>query len=198
MRSVAGREVEADLVDDLFPSRWSGRAMSGERVPDEEFAAMLEAARWAPSSNNEQTWRVLYATQGDPGFETMLGLLTGANPEWAQRASHLALFLAEGRDGAEPGLTQAFDTGAAWMSLALQGTMRGFVVHPMGGFKKDEALAALGVPAGYAAIAIVAIGRPGDASVLPERLRDRESSRSPRRPVADAAARGAFPQRWKR
>lgn len=197
MRTVAGREVEADLVDDLFPSRWSARAMSSERIPDEEFAAMLEAARWAPSSNNEQPWRVLYATPDDAEFETMLGLLTGANPAWAHRASHLALFLVAGRDGAEPSLTQAFDTGAAWMSLALQGSMRGFVVHPMGGFKKDEALAALGVPAGHAAIAMVAIGRPGDASALPERLREREASRSSRRPIAESVAQGTFPQRWK-
>ena len=41
-------------VDELFLDRWSPRAMSGERVSEEELMTLFEAARWAPSSYNNQ------------------------------------------------------------------------------------------------------------------------------------------------
>jgi len=48
-------------VDPIFPQRWSPRAMSGEELGAEELISLFEAARWAPSSNNNQSWRFLCA-----------------------------------------------------------------------------------------------------------------------------------------
>ena len=48
-------------VDLIFIDRWSPRAMSGEEIPHEELMVLFEAARWAPSSYNNQPWRILYA-----------------------------------------------------------------------------------------------------------------------------------------
>ena len=48
-------------VSPVFPDRWSPRAMSGELISDEELMGLFEAARWAPSSRNNQPWRFLYA-----------------------------------------------------------------------------------------------------------------------------------------
>ena len=42
---------------DIFPKRWSPRSMSGAPVSHEDWYRLLEAARWAPSSYNEQPWR---------------------------------------------------------------------------------------------------------------------------------------------
>ena len=41
-------------VHELIEKRWSPRAFSPQPVPPEELRSLFEAARWAPSSNNEQ------------------------------------------------------------------------------------------------------------------------------------------------
>lgn len=46
-------------IQDLILNRWSSRAMSGESLSDEELMPLLEAARWAPSSYNNQPWRFI-------------------------------------------------------------------------------------------------------------------------------------------
>jgi len=40
-------------------NRWSPRAFSEKPVPAEVLRAFSRAARWAPSSNNEQPWAYL-------------------------------------------------------------------------------------------------------------------------------------------
>ena len=41
-------------IEPLLLKRWSPRAMSGEAISDEEMLTLFEAARWAPSTFNEQ------------------------------------------------------------------------------------------------------------------------------------------------
>jgi nitroreductase len=48
-------------IESLFVRRWSPRAMSGEPISDEQMRTLFEAARWAPSTYNEQEWRFLYS-----------------------------------------------------------------------------------------------------------------------------------------
>ncbi len=48
-------------INPLILSRWSGRSMIGEELSDEEIMSLFEAARWAPSSSNNQPWRFIYA-----------------------------------------------------------------------------------------------------------------------------------------
>ncbi|MCA9225009.1 MAG: nitroreductase family protein, partial [Planctomycetales bacterium] len=50
-------------IELLFLKRWSPRAMSGESLTHDELMTLFEAARWAPSTYNEQEWRYLYATR---------------------------------------------------------------------------------------------------------------------------------------
>jgi hypothetical protein len=54
------RNPEYD-VDPVFLNRWSPRAMSGEGIGRKELLSLFEAARWAPSANNNQPWRFVYA-----------------------------------------------------------------------------------------------------------------------------------------
>ncbi|MCH7927287.1 MAG: nitroreductase family protein, partial [Candidatus Dadabacteria bacterium] len=51
------------LVDDIFINRWSPRAMSGDPVSKDELMSLFEAARWAPSSFNNQSWRFLHSVK---------------------------------------------------------------------------------------------------------------------------------------
>jgi len=180
-------------VDKLFLNRWSPRAMSGEGVSEGELMTLLEAARWAPSSYNNQPWRILYARRDTQHWPVFLGLLVEGNRAWAKDAAALLLFVSkETFDfNGQPYPTHSFDTGAAWENLALQATLSGLVTHGMQGFDYERARAELRIPEGFRVEAMAAVGRPGDPSKLPERTREREKP-SDRKPLSEITCEGPF------
>ena len=125
-------------------SRHSPRAMSGEPVRDAELDSLCEAARWAPSSGNLQPWRLLVTVRDTPGFDALFATLAAGNQVWCQRAGVLLAWVSPSHDAkGRPLHSAAFDTGAAWMSLALQGQELGLVIHAMAGFDAAQARAAM-------------------------------------------------------
>src|SRR2546428_644101 len=127
-------------IDLLFIRRWSPRAMSGEPLSEQELMRLFEAARWAPSTYNEQEWRFLYARRNTPHWPVFMDLLMEANRVWCTRAAVLAVVLARktfARNG-KPNPVHVFDTGSAWQNLALQATAMGLVAHGMAGFDFDK------------------------------------------------------------
>jgi hypothetical protein len=90
-----------------------------------------------------------------------------------------------------PCRTHSYDSGAAWMSLALQGSMMGLVVHGMQGFDYERTRAALEIPDEFQVEAMAAIGRPGRIEDLPEALQARETPND-RRPLAQSICEGPF------
>ncbi|MGD8240274.1 MAG: nitroreductase family protein [Armatimonadota bacterium] len=181
-------------IEDLILQRWSPRAMSGDSLPPAQLMRLFEAARWAPSSGNQQPWRFVYATRDSAGWSDFLGLLDDGNREWAHRAA--ALIIVVSRTTSEPGGrelgTHAFDTGAAWENLALQGVAQGLVIHGMAGFDYGRAREVAGVPDGFDVQAMVAVGLPGDPDDLSERRRNRERPSS-RRPLHEIVFEERFP-----
>jgi nitroreductase len=180
-------------IDSLFLDRWSPRAMSGEEITQEELLTLLEAARWAPSSFNNQPWRILYARRQTPPWPLFFDLLVEVNKSWVQRAAALLLFISKETfdHNGEPSITHSFDAGAAWENLALQGTLRGLVVHGMQGFDYERAKTVLKIPDGFRIEAMVAIGRPGKKEDLSEKLQQRESPND-RRKLAETICEGPF------
>jgi nitroreductase len=181
-------------IEPIFLHRWSPRAMSGEPVSRDELNTLFEAARWAPSSYNEQPWRFLYARRDDAHWPVFLDLLVPANRQWAHQAGALLLIVARktfSRND-KPNPVHSFDAGAAWANLANQGARMGLVVHGMAGFDWDKARTVLNVPEAFAVQAMVAVGRPGDPDLLPAQLRQAEVP-TDRRPVAEFAFHGGFP-----
>ena len=181
-------------IEELLLGRWSPRAMSGEPIADAELARLFEAARWAPSSGNSQPWRYVYGRRGTPAFDVLFGLLTEGNRRWAGQGALLAVVLAVDVDPRNGKVlrTNAYDAGAAWENLALQGCAMGLVVHGMQGFDYDRARSELQVPDGVSVLAMFAIGRPGASAALPEDLQKREVP-SQRNPVATFAFEGIYP-----
>lgn len=180
-------------VEELFLDRWSPRAMSGEAVSEAELMSLFEAARWAPSSFNNQPWRILYARRDTEHWEKFLGLLVEANRSWAKDAAALLLFVSKETfdHNEEKYPTHSFDTGAAWENLALQATLNGLVTHGMQGFDYERARAELNIPENFRVEAMAAVGRPGDPSTLPERVRAREKP-SDRKPLSEITCEGPF------
>jgi nitroreductase len=180
-------------IDDIFLNRWSPRAMTGEPISEEELMVLFEAARWAPSSYNNQPWRFLYARRDSVHWQTFFGLLVEFNQSWAKNASALVLFISATHFefNGEPSVTHTFDTGAAWENLALQGSLRGLVVHGMQGFDFERARITLNIPAEFAVEAMAAVGRPADPETLPEKLREKETP-SDRRKLDQTICEGPF------
>lgn len=180
-------------VHPLFVERWSPRAMSGEKLPEETLMKLFEAARWAPSSYNGQPWRFLYATRGSQHWDRFFGLLGDFNRKWAENASALVVVVSRKtfESNGKSARTHAFDTGAAWENLALQGSLMEIVVHGMQGFDYEGARRELAVPEAYEVQAMIAIGVPGALESLPPDLREREKP-SDRKPLNDIVMKGRF------
>ena len=180
-------------VEALFIERWSPRAMSGEALSEGEILTLFEAARWAPSTYNEQEWRFLYARRDTPQWPLLFDLLIEFNQSWCKNAGMLCVVLAHKvfeRNG-KLNPVHLYDAGAAWENLALQGTAMGLVVHGMAGFDNDKARTSLKVPDDYAVAAMFAAGKPASIDVLPEGVREKEMP-SDRKPVTEIICEGTF------
>jgi nitroreductase len=186
---VMERTADYEIAQ-MFLNRWSPRAMNGDPLSEVDLMRLFEAARWAPSSSNGQPWRFVYARAGTAHFPTFLDLLMEGNKPWCARAGALVVMLSKTHfDNGRPSPTHSFDAGAAWMSLALQGSLMGLVVHGMAGFDYARAASALAVPEGLVVEAMIAIGYPGKVEDLPEKFRTREV-KSGRRAVRESVFEG--------
>jgi nitroreductase len=181
------------IIEPLFLQRWSPRAMSGEPLREGELMSLFEAARWAPSTYNEQEWRFLYARRETAQWPTFFDLLVEGNQAWCDRAAMLGVVLSHKvftRNG-KPNPVHTFDAGLAYENLALQGAAMGLVVHGMQGFDFERARRDLNVPDDYSVDAMFAVGRPGDPANLPDKMRDMEKP-SGRKPVEEFICEGKF------
>jgi nitroreductase len=181
-------------IEELFLRRWSPRAMTGEPIPESELMTLFEAARWAPSTYNEQEWRFLYAGRESKHWPTFLGLLMEANQAWCKHAAVLIVGLScrtFSRNG-KPNPVHTLDCGLACENLLLQGATMNLVCHGMAGFDRGKAKTALSVPEDYDAEVMIAIGRPGDPNTLPEGYQDMDRQPSDRKPLKEIVAEGPF------
>jgi nitroreductase len=179
-------------VNDIFINRWSPRAMSGEEIGEIELFSLFEAARWAPSSNNNQPWRFIYTRRNTPHWNNIYQLLNESNQIWANKAAVLIVVISKKTfDSDKPARTHSYDTGAAWGIFALQGSLNGLVVHGMQGFDYDKAKEVLHVPDDYQVEAMIAVGRKGKKEDLPPYLQERELP-SARKSIAEIAMEGEF------
>jgi nitroreductase len=175
-------------IHDLFARRWSSRAFDERSVDADLLRSLFEAARWAPSSNNEQPWRFIVASkEHQADWNRLFDCLAEGNRRWAFRAPVLVLSIASmnWEDDGKPNRHAFHDTGLATENFVLQAAAHGLVAHQMAGFDVEKARVDLKIPPGYEPVAMIAIGYPGDSAVLPDRLRERELQPRTRRPIAD-------------
>ncbi len=192
---IKGSEIrKADhSIDHLFIDRWSPRAMSGDSIPESDLRVLFEAARWAPSSYNNQPWRIMYAHRDSEHWELFFDLLVATNKVWARNAAALLLMVSKTTfdHNGKPSVTHSFDCGAAWASLAFQGSLKGYVVHGMQGFDYERARISLNIPDDYRVEAMAAVGIPGSKEALPEELQNRESPND-RKKLVETVCEGPF------
>jgi nitroreductase len=191
MHKPASTEIS---IHDLIRQRWSPRAFSEKSVPHEVLRSLFEAARWAPSSNNEQPWVYLVATREDAeNFAKMVGVLVEFNADWAKQVPVLTLSVAHltMRDG-KPNRVALHDVGSASAQLTLEAVSRGLFVHQMAGFHMEKARETFGIPPDWEPVAAMAIGYPGNPDSLPQKLRERELAPRTRKPLKEFVMTGTW------
>lgn len=182
-------------IHDLLARRWSPRAFADRPVEAALLRALFEAARWAPSSYNEQPWRFLVATRDDEaGFARMLDCLVPFNRSWAGAAPVLVLGLVATRfaGSGESNAHAGHDLGQAAMSLTVEATARGLVVHQMAGIEGAKIRAAYALPDEVEPLTAIALGWPGDPATLAEGLREKETAPRSRRAQAEFVFSGEW------
>ena len=177
-------------IHDLLSNRWSPRAYDVNRqVPRAALAALLEAARWAPSCNGDQPYRYLvFEKSRDPeGWQKAFDCLSENNRKWVKNVPVLMLSCAGSifAHNGKPNRYGPHDVGASSMAMALQGTALGLAVHQMGGFDAGKARDAFAVPAEYTPMAMIAVGYQAAPDVLDEETKAKELRPRSRKPLAD-------------
>jgi nitroreductase len=169
-------EFESPILD-VIRMRRSRRAYAPVPVEGEKINSLFEAARWAPSSVNEQPWIYLYATKDQQElWDKIFHALYEGNKIWAKNAPLLIASLARKNfiRNDHPNASARYDLGAANAFLSLQAAHLGLNVHQLAGFDASRLKENLNIPDTYEPVVIMAIGYPGDVQTLPDHLKVRE------------------------
>jgi nitroreductase len=191
------KAVTSAPIDDLLAKRWSPRAFDASRpVSREQLAALLEAARWAPSCNGDEPWRYLVwdRSRDTEGWQKAFDCLSENNRKWCRNVPVLMLSCAGsvfGHSG-KPNRYAQHDTGMADLSIALQAVALGLAAHQMGGYDAQKARAAFGIPEEYTPIAMIAVGYQASPDVLDEETKQKELRPRTRKPLATHFFEGAW------
>jgi nitroreductase len=169
----------------LLADRWSPRAFDpAARLTEQQIAALLEAARWAPSAANSQPWRFLLAPRGSEEFGRIFATLAAGNQVWAGAASALVVVAAQTVDeDGNPAPWALYDTGQAVAHLSTQASHEGLSVHQLGGFDAPAVVDSFGLDAKLTPVVVLAIGVRAAVAALPEPFAARETAPRTRHPL---------------
>ena len=166
-------------IHELIKQRWSPRAFADKPVSQEQLLSLFEAARWAPSSRNEQPWVFIVASKDHPAeYQHLLDLLSEGNSRWAKDAPVLILAIAKTffeykhRDNAHA----RHDLGMALSTLLTQAMSMDLFAHPMAGFSRAKAYQVFNIPEDYDPVTMLALGYLGSSDQLDDDLATRESA----------------------
>ena len=181
-------ERSADTSVPIHPpiaERWSPRAFDADaELPRDDLAALLEAARWAPTWGRRQPVRFVVGQRGDDAFARLSGLLRRGN-SYAKAASALILVCADEGEDEKTAVYSHVDAGAAMGNLLIEAVSRGLIAHPMAGFDAPGAVEAFGLPDGLRPLILIAVGTLGDYADAGPEITERDSLPRERLPLAE-------------
>ena len=181
----------------VLAERWSPYGFDDRPVREADLRSLFEAARWAPSSYNEQPWRYLVATKENPReFERLLLCLVEGNQGWAKAAPVLALGVVSLRfaKNNKDNRAAVHDLGLAAGNLVIEATSRGLSVHQMIGLLPDKAREVYQIPEHYEAWTALAIGYKTDAAKREDGLDERDLAPRQRKPLGEFVFTGQWGQ----
>lgn len=182
---------------DILRRRWSPRSFSDQTLESEKLLSLFEAARWAPSSFNEQPWSFIVATkQKLEEHARLLSCLAEKNQQWARLAPVLMVSVAKlnFEKTGKPNRHAFHDVGLAVGCMVVQATSLGLFVHQMAGFSPDKVAELYNLPDNFEPVAAIAIGYGADVTNLPEPFRESELGPRSRKPIASFVFEGQWAQ----
>jgi nitroreductase len=176
-------------IHNIIARRWSARAFSTKTVEKSKLLSILEAARWAPSSRNEQPWRYIVFTDDNPEkLEKARSVLLEIN-NYAKLAPILICAITKKTysDNGVYNKLHFHDLGAANENMFLESFNQGLIMHEMGGFDREKARKVFNIPDEYEIGIMIAIGYQDSHEILPERFREKINSPRERKPLSEIA-----------
>jgi nitroreductase len=189
-KEIVAKTAKTDYpVSELISRRWSARAFSTRPVEKRKLLSILEAARWAPSSRNEQPWRYIVFTNDNPEILKKAHSVLKEINDYAKRAPILICAITKKTytDNEKPNRLHFHDLGAANENMFLESFNQGLIMHEMGGFDVEKAREVFHVPEDYEVGIMIAIGYQDTFDVLPERLREKAFTPRQRKPLSEIA-----------
>lgn len=147
---------------DVILRRRSIRRFGSASVSDDELSRLLEAARWAPSGGNRQSW--CFIAVRDPRMIRAVKMFAEGLYGWppliiavcSKEAGHRARLL--------------LDIGMAVENMLLMATDLGLGGCAIGSFSEEPVKKLLGVPDDVKMVLLISLGRPeGEPSVPPKK-----------------------------
>lgn len=159
--SIAAMRTSNHPIEKIFLTRHSACQYSKSKISQKELNSLFEAARWAPSSFNNQPTKFVYTTSDSSSWPKFFNLLNPYNRSWAKNCSALILVLSDQKICKfKNSCKQSFDAGAAVQNLALQASAMGLSAHVIEGFDYNAARSSFNIPNRYNIEVMVAIGQP--------------------------------------
>lgn len=182
-------------IHELIGERWSPYWFDNRPISNSDMCAIMEAARWAPSSYNEQPWCFLMSNREDVGRHApMVECLIEGNRTWAREAPILLLGLTHRSfaQSGEPNPACEHDLGLAAASLTLEASARGIQVHQMSGILRARIRETYRVPADVTPLTALALGYCAAAKDVPDRYQDRQNRARERKPLSSFVYAGSW------
>ncbi len=183
------------MLNELLKNRYSPRAFSSKAIEEEKVKSLFDAAKWAPSSMNEQPWRFIIARKDDViKHSQLVNILKEQNQTWAKNAPLLVLVVAKlthelnGRENHYA----LYDSASAAAHLTFQAAHLGLYIRQMGGFDKAKAKEVYQIPDGYEPVTVLAIGYKGNLEEFPEDIQKFEKSVRIRKELDEILFEGKF------
>ncbi len=185
-------------IHPLIKQRWSPRSLNPQSLEKDKLQRIFEAARWAPSSFNEQPWRFIVGIKGDATWQKMYDALVEFNQIWAKNAPVLVLNLGK-KTVSKNGQANAsfqYDVGQAMAYITFQAEAEGLVVHQMGGFNREAVKKAFAVPEDYSVLTVCSIATQNSPDKLPPNFEKMERAPRERKPLEELVYTEAFGSPW--
>ena len=170
-------------IHPVLKNRQSRRSFSSQPVEPEKLETLLEAFRWAPSSNNRQPWRIVVVRSPD-AHKRFDECLSESNRQWATAAPVKMIILGHPEEQPERNGQQRYllDVGLAIENLLIQGCALGLTSHAMAGWEEEKVIELFHVPKPFRVAALFAVGYPGKLDELHPDVQKKEQAPPSRKP----------------
>jgi nitroreductase len=177
------------MIHPFISNRRSPVLFSDKSIAGEDLLTLFDAARWAPSSRNQQPWRYVISKRETPEEHSrLLKCLAEGNKIWAEFAPVLGVSISESISGYKnkQNIYAWHDVGLSMATLIFQAMSIGIYVHIMGGFDSEMARRTLNIPERFEPVAMFALGYPAESTKgFSQELIDREKKERKRKNIEE-------------